>query len=132
MADNLSTMLISGIAVVEAVDITASVVGNKVYEKILRDAGEEIKGGASIADALGKYEEIPGIMTAMVRVGEETGELGNILTTLSKFYRREVSNSVDTLVGLIEPAMIVLLALGVGVLLAAVLIPIYNISGGAV
>lgn len=132
IADNLSTMLLSGIAVVEAVEITANVVDNKVYEKILKDAAEEIKGGASIADSLGKYQEIPGIMSAMVRVGEETGELGNILTTLSKFYRREVSNSVDTLVGLIEPAMIVLLALGVGVLLAAVLIPIYNISGGAV
>lgn len=132
VADNLSTMLLSGIAVVEAVEITANVVDNKVYEKILKNAAEEIKGGSSIADALGRYEEIPGIMSAMVRVGEETGELGNILTTLSKFYRREVSNAVDTLVGLIEPAMIVLLALGVGVLLAAVLIPIYNISGGAV
>jgi len=132
IADNLSTMLLSGIAVVEAVEITATVVDNRVYEKILRDAAEEIRGGASIADSLGKYPQIPGIMTAMIRVGEETGELGNILTTLSKFYRREVSNAVDTLVDLIEPAMIVTLALGVGVLLAAVLIPIYNISSGAV
>lgn len=132
MADNLSTMLLSGVAVVEALEITANVVGNRVYERILLQAVEEIKAGASIADALGKYEEIPGIMTAMVRVGEETGELGNILTTLAKFYQREVTNAVDTLVDLIEPAMIVMLALGVGVLLAAVLIPIYNISGGAV
>lgn len=132
MADNLSTMLLSGIAVVEAVEITAAVVDNKIYERILLTAAEEIRGGASIADAMGKYPQIPGIMTAMIRVGEETGELGNILTTLSHFYRREVSNAVDTLVDLIEPAMIVTLALGVGVLLAAVLIPIYNISSGAV
>lgn len=132
MADNLSTMLLSGIAVVEAVEITATVVDNKIYERILLTAAEEIRGGASIADAIGKYPQIPGIMTAMIRVGEETGELGNILTTLSHFYRREVSNAVDTLVDLIEPAMIVTLALGVGVLLAAVLIPIYNISSGAV
>jgi type IV pilus assembly protein PilC len=66
----------------------------------------------------------------MIRVGEETGELGNILKTLSKFYQREVINSVDTLVDLIEPVMIVLLGLGVGFLLASVLIPIYNISSG--
>lgn len=132
MADNLSTMLLSGIAVVEAVEITATVVDNRIYERILLAAAEEIRGGSSIADALGKYPQIPGIMTAMIRVGEETGELGNILTTLSNFYRREVSNAVDTLVDLIEPAMIVTLALGVGVLLAAVLIPIYNISSGAV
>ena len=77
---------------------------------------------------MGKYPEIPGIMTAMIRVGEETGELGSILKTLSRFYQREVTNAVDTLVDLIEPFMIVALGLGVGVLLASVLIPIYNIS----
>jgi type IV pilus assembly protein PilC len=68
-------------------------------------------------------------MTAMIRVGEETGELGSILNTLANFYRREVNNAVDTLVGLIEPLMIVLLGLGVGTLLASVLIPIYNLAG---
>ena len=68
------------------------------------------------------------MMTQMVKVGEETGELGTILKSLSKFYQREVVNSVDTLVGLIEPVMIVSLGLGVGVLLAAVLMPIYNIA----
>ena len=65
----------------------------------------------------------------MVRVGEETGELGSILATLAKFYQREVSTAVDTLVDLIEPLMIVMLGLGVGILLAAVLIPIYNLAG---
>ncbi|MCV6900976.1 type II secretion system F family protein, partial [Escherichia coli] len=64
----------------------------------------------------------------MMRIGEESGELGNILKTLAKFYQREVMQAVDTLVDLIEPAMIVVLGLGVGILLASVLIPIYNIS----
>jgi type IV pilus assembly protein PilC len=67
-------------------------------------------------------------MIQMIKVGEESGELGKILKTLSTFYSREVVNAVDTLVDLIEPAMIVLLGLGVGFLLASVLIPIYNIS----
>ncbi|HYF29324.1 MAG TPA: type II secretion system F family protein, partial [Candidatus Paceibacterota bacterium] len=129
IADNFATMLQSGVPVVESVEITASVVGNARYEQVLKDVGEEVKGGASISDALNRHEEIPGIMSAMVRVGEETGELGNILTTLAKFYRREVTNAVDTLVDLIEPMMIVLLGLGVGVLLASVLIPIYNLAG---
>lgn len=129
IADNFSTMLTSGIAVVEAVDITSKVVGNSVYENILIEASQKIKGGASISDSLMPYKEMPGILIQMIRVGEETGELGNILKTLSKFYQREVMQSVDTLVDLIEPAMIVLLGLGVGFLLAAVMIPIYNISG---
>ncbi|MDB5265554.1 MAG: Type secretion system domain, type pilus assembly protein PilC [Parcubacteria group bacterium] len=129
IADNFATMLVSGVPPVEAVEITASVVGSKTFEDLLREAAEEVKGGVPISDALGKHPEIPGIMVAMIRVGEETGELGNILNTLGKFYRREVSNSVDTLVGLIEPLMIVFLGLGVGTLLASVMIPIYNLAG---
>ncbi|MDB5190220.1 MAG: Type secretion system domain, type pilus assembly protein PilC [Parcubacteria group bacterium] len=129
IADNFSTMLVSGVPVVEAVEITASVVGSATFERILMQAGEEVKGGATISDALGKHSEIPGIMTAMIKVGEETGELGNILATLAKFYRREVNNAVDTLIDLIEPLMIVMLGLGVGTLLASVLIPIYNLAG---
>lgn len=129
ISDNFSTMLLSGVAVVEAIDITGSVVGNALYEGVLAQVGQDVKGGSSISDALGKHPEIPGIMVAMTKVGEETGELGKILTTLAKFYSREVSNAVDTLVGLIEPIMIVLLGLGVGVLLAAVLLPIYNLAG---
>lgn len=129
IADNFSTMLLSGISVVEAIEITASVVDNGVYEMILGEVGADVKGGSSISGALGKHPEIPGIMVAMTRVGEETGELGTILTTLAKFYNREVTNAVDTLVGLIEPIMIVMLGLGVGTLLAAVLLPIYNLAG---
>ncbi|KND51381.1 MAG: type IV pilus assembly protein PilC [Parcubacteria bacterium C7867-001] len=129
IADNFSTMLQSGVPVVEAVDITASVVGSGVYEDILKRVGEDVKGGASISDSLGRHAEIPGIMVAMIKVGEETGELGSILSTLAKFYRREVTTAVDTLVDLIEPLMIVMLGLGVGILLAAVLIPIYNLAG---
>ncbi|MCR4276310.1 MAG: type II secretion system F family protein [Candidatus Parcubacteria bacterium] len=129
ISDNFSTMLLSGVSVVEAIEITGSVVGNAVYASVLADVGADVKGGSSISDALGKHPEIPGIMVAMTKVGEETGELGKILTTLAKFYSREVSNAVDTLVGLIEPVMIVMLGLGVGVLLAAVLLPIYNLAG---
>ncbi len=128
IADNLSTMLSSGISMVQATEITASVVGNAVYEEIFMDVSRSVKGGGTVSGAVANRPEIPGIMSAMIKVGEETGELGNILKTLSKFYQREVMNAVDTLVDLIEPFMIVVLGLGVGILLASVLIPIYNIS----
>lgn len=129
IADNFATMLLSGVSVVEAIDITGLVVGNAVYKAVLTEVGADVGSGSSISDALGRHPEIPGIMVAMTKVGEETGELGNILTTLAKFYNREVTTAVDTLVGLIEPVMIVLLGLGVGTLLAAVLLPIYNLAG---
>ncbi len=69
-------------------------------------------------------------MSQIIRVGEETGSVGSILKMLAKFYNREVDQSIDTLVGLIEPFMIVFLGLGVGLLLVSVLVPIYNIAGG--
>lgn len=128
IADNLSTMLTSGISVVQATEITGSVVGNAVYAGILSEVSNAVKGGGSVSAAISQYSEVPGIMTAMIKVGEETGELGNILKTLARFYQREVTNAVDTLVDLIEPFMIVTLGLGVGILLASVLLPIYNIS----
>jgi type II secretory pathway component PulF len=128
MADNLSTMLSSGIAMVQALEITAAVVENVHYEEALLRARDEIKNGASISKALSGYEQIPTIMIQMVRVGEETGELSTILDTLAKFYEREVDQQVDTVLGLIEPAMIILLAGGVGVLIASVLVPILSIT----
>ena len=128
ISDNLSTMLSSGIAMVQAIDITSAVVENKQYEKALAQAREDIKNGASISVAFSKHEEIPTIMVQMMRVGEETGELGNILQTLAKFYAREVETAVDTVVGMIEPIMIIMLAGGVGVLVASVLMPIYSVT----
>ena len=64
----------------------------------------------------------------MVQVGEETGSLGSILKTLTEFYRREVDNEIDTLISLIEPAMIILLGIGVGGLMVSILLPMYDIA----
>jgi type II secretory pathway component PulF len=129
IADNMNTMLVSGITMIKALEITASVIGNQIYEEVLNDILEAVKGGASLSESFSHHKEIPGIMVQMVKVGEETGELGGILETMSKFYEREVTTAVDTLVGLIEPVMIIVLGVGVGFLLAAILVPIYNIAG---
>jgi type IV pilus assembly protein PilC len=128
IADNLNTMLASGISMVKALELTKNVVNSRVYAEAVEVSLEDVRGGSSLSDAFSRHEEFPNILIQLIRVGEETGSLGEILGTLSKFYRREVTNAVDTLVGLIEPVMIVLLSVGVGFLLASVLIPIYNIS----
>ncbi len=129
VSDNLSTMLSSGISIIRSIEITGKVVGSRVYESILTDALEGVKGGSSLSDSLAKHSAyIPAIMVQMVKVGEETGGLSSILKTLAAFYKREVDDAVDTLVGLIEPVMIVVLGLGVGTLLTSVLVPIYNIA----
>lgn len=131
ISDNMNTMVMSGIPMVKAIEVTSAVVGNDVYKRILEESLLAVKGGSSFSQSLSQYEEIPRMLVQMIRVGEETGELGNILKTMAHFYQREVINAVDTLVGLIEPIMIVLLGLGVGTLLASVLIPIYDVANSA-
>jgi type IV pilus assembly protein PilC len=128
IADNLDTMLSSGVPMLRSIEITAKVVGDDTYRDIMYDVGEKVKAGSSLSDALAHRDAIPNIMVQMVKVGEETGELSVILQTLAKFYKHETDAEVDTLVSLIEPIMIVMLAVGVGTLLASILIPIYNIT----
>lgn len=128
IADNMNTMLTSGIAVVHAVEVTADVVGNQIYKDALNAVAQDVRTGSALSAAMSAHPQIPPIMVQMIKVGEETGEVGSILDTLAKFYKREVDNAVDTLIGLIEPAMIVLLGVGVGGLLVSVLMPIYNLT----
>lgn len=129
IADNMNTMTSSGVSMIQAIESTAEVVDNEIFKEILQDAALKVKAGKSLSSALAEYREVPSIMTQMIKVGEETGELAHILDTLAKFYQREVITAVDTLTDMIQPAIIVVLGLGVGFLLAAVLMPIYNIAG---
>ena len=128
IADNLNTMLASGIPMLKALELTRDVVDNRVFLAAIDQSIIDVKGGAPVSNAFEKHDLFPNILIQMMRVGEETGNLGEILSTLAKFYQREVMTAVDTLVDMIEPVMIIMLAVGVGTLLASVLIPIYNIS----
>ncbi len=131
ISDNLHTMLVSGIPIVRSLDITADVVSSKVYKDLLKKVAEDVKAGSSISSAFEKFPTyLPPILVQMIKVGEETGSLGNILKTLADFYKREVDDAVDTMVGLIEPVMVVVLGIAVGLLLVSVLVPIYNLAGG--
>jgi type II secretory pathway component PulF len=128
ICDNLSTMLSNGTQIVEALEVTAEVVDNSVYKEILEAVLSDVKAGRSFPDAISEYPELPSIFAQMVRAGDESGQTSVVLSTLALFYRREVNTAIDTLIGMIEPIMIVLLGLGVGTLLASVLMPIYNIT----
>ncbi len=130
ITDNLETSMSSGISAVRALEIAADVVGNSVYNKILLDSVNEIKGGRSISEALAKYEDIPPMVSQMIRIGEESGKLNFILKTLGRFYKKEVDNSVDAIVSLIEPIMIVVVGIAVGAFIVSIIGPIYNITAG--
>ncbi len=130
IADTMSVMLSNGIPMVHSLEITARVVNNDIYRTILEESIALVKTGSPLSSTIQNRREVPSLMIQMIRVGEETGELSNILKKLSTFYQREVTNTISTVISLIEPAMIVFLGLAVGGVLASVLIPIYQIAGG--
>lgn len=129
MADNLGTLIDGGLSILQAFQITADVVGNRVFKQIILEAKEQIRVGSSISAVFEKYEVIPPLVSQMIATGEKTGSLDYILKKLSDFYRREVDTIVDSLSQLIEPLLIFLLGAGVAILFAAVLLPVYNIAG---
>ncbi|MEK7084909.1 MAG: type II secretion system F family protein [Patescibacteria group bacterium] len=128
LTDNLETLLSGGVTVLRSLEITADVIGNEVYAQIVREVREQVRGGSPLSAAFARYQDIPSLMSQMMRVGEETGKLEFVLKTMSRFYRREVDNALASMVSLIEPIMIIVLGLGIGFLVASVLLPIYNLS----
>ncbi|MBI4225181.1 MAG: type II secretion system F family protein [Candidatus Sungbacteria bacterium] len=128
-ADNLRTLIVGGIPIIRALTITSDVVGNVIFQEIIQKAVESVKGGNTISAALERSPEVPILVTQMIRIGESSGRLDFILGSIARFYQKEVDSLVENLVALIEPIMIVLLGLGVGVLVASVLVPIYNLIG---
>lgn len=128
IADNLATLIVGGIPIIRALEITADVAANRVYRDIILDARESVKAGNTISVSFEKFREIPRLVSQMIRVGEESGRLDFILKSTANFYRREVDNLLENFVSLIEPALIVFLGIGVGLLVAAVLVPLYNLT----
>ena len=130
-SENLRTLLKGGIPILKALDITAIVIGNKIYENIVKEAREKVRKGETISSAFSAYpKEITPMLSQMVGVGEKTAQLDKILEKVASFYQEEVDRMVANMTQLIEPIMILILGAGVGFLVASILMPIYNIAGG--
>ncbi|MBI2023784.1 type II secretion system F family protein [Candidatus Giovannonibacteria bacterium] len=128
ITDNLETLIVGGVTVLRALELSSKVVGNALFKQMIEEAGDAVRGGVPISEAFGRYKDMPLLVVQMIKIGEETGKLDFMLKTLARFYRKEVENTVDNLVGLIEPVMIIFLGIGVAILVVSVLMPIYNIS----
>ena len=125
---NLSTLIKGGLPIIQALDITAKVVENTVIRKIVIRARDEVSKGNTISSVFENENLIPAVVTQMIKTGESTGRLDFVLVNLSGFYTKEVDNIVDNLSSLIEPVLIVGLGSLVGLLMAALLIPLYSLS----
>jgi type IV pilus assembly protein PilC len=130
-AENLRTLIKGGIPILKALDITATVIGNTIYAKIIKQAREQVRVGKTISSALSAYpRRITPMVAQMVAVGEKTAQLDSILEKIAKFYQEDVDRMVNNMTQLIEPIMILILGIGVGFLVSSILMPIYNIASG--
>ncbi|HHX58415.1 MAG TPA: type II secretion system F family protein [Candidatus Moranbacteria bacterium] len=128
-SENLATLIQSGLPITTALAITSEVVGNEVYREVVRNATEEIKRGGQIAEIFGQYSDLfPPIVVQMIQVGEQTGRVEFALRKVAEFYIKETDNIVKNFSSLIEPVLMVFLAIGVGLLVSAVLLPIYQVA----
>ncbi|HEX3099363.1 MAG TPA: type II secretion system F family protein [Patescibacteria group bacterium] len=127
-ARNLATLVAGGIPIIQALRIIADIINNVVYRDILLEVAQQVTNGKSIGDSLSKYKQFPPLVTQMVRVGEQTAQLDSILLKLATFYEKEVDAKVSMLSSLLEPIIMLVLGLGVGILVAGVLLPIYNLA----
>lgn len=129
-AENLSSLVRSGIPIVSSLQITGRVVGNSVYQNHILEAAEKVKTGGTMSEVLSRKKDFPSIMTQMVKVGEDTGKLDTTLDTMAKFFSREADQIVSNLSSIIEPVLIIILGVAVGTLVFSIIIPIYNIAQG--
>lgn len=127
-SENLTSLLKSGLTINIALMITSDVIGNEVYREAIRDVVGEIKRGDKIGDSFDRSQIFPPIVVQMLRVGEDTGKIDYTLSKITDFYTKEADTMVKNFSSLIEPVIMVILAIGVGILVSAVLLPIYQIS----
>jgi len=126
---NLASLVAGGIPIVQSLRTVAAIITNMVYRQIILEAALQVEQGKSIASVLADRPEFPKLVSQMIKIGEQTGSLEEILTKISRFYDKELNNTLNTLTTLLEPFVMILLGLAVAIMVAGILLPIYNLAG---
>jgi type IV pilus assembly protein PilC len=127
MTRTLSSLFTSSVPILQAMSIVENVVGNEVISRVIRASRDSLERGESLTDPMRKHWAFPPLVTQMIAIGEETGSLDAMLGKVADFYEREVDTSTDRIKSLIEPLMIVVLAGVVGVIVLAIMVPMFEI-----
>ncbi|MEK3883608.1 type II secretion system F family protein [Paenibacillus sp. PL2-23] len=127
MSRTLSSLYASSVPVLTSLAIVEQVVGNRVIGQVIRQSADSLRRGNPLSDPLKKSWVFPPLVTQMIAVGEETGALDSMLSKVADFYEMDVDNTVDRLKSLIEPLLIVFLAGVVGLIVMAILLPMFTL-----
>lgn len=124
----MGMLIESGLPIIEAIEIVAEVMDNAVYAQSLKETAGQVKRGVPMSRPLASDQNFPPIVSQVVNVGEQTGELDKILKKLAEFYETDVNSKIAGLSSLIEPVVMVVLGIGVAFIIFSILMPIYSIS----
>ena len=122
----LGTLINSEVPILEALDVSSSTIGNLVISLAVTNAKTKIKEGQSISDPLATSGVFPSMVTQMIKVGEESGELERMLINVSEYYDQEVDRSLERLTSIIKPLMIAFIGLIIGIMIIGMYLPIFN------
>lgn len=126
---SMYTLVVGGVPLTRSLGIVANVVGSAVYQEIIQRTIKEVEDGNSIATIFSQSSAVPPMLPQMMIVGEKTGRLEEIFKRLSSFYNHEVNTLVANLVTLLEPAIMLVMGVAVGFIVASILLPMYKLSG---
>lgn len=126
LARTLSSLYVSAVPVLQALDVTEKVVGNRVISKVLREAKDGLQQGKMLSEPFEKSGVFPKMVVQMLIVGEETGQVDNMLSKIADFYEADVDQSVDRLKAVIEPLMLLFVSILVGIIVAAMMSPMFK------
>lgn len=122
------TILVGGVTIPMGLRIVRNIMGNSVFEDLIDETIRDVEDGNSISATFARSKEIPKMVSHMIAVGEQTGRLDDVLKKLTEFYVREVNVTIETSLSLVEPAIMVLLGVAVGILVSGILLPMYSLS----
>jgi len=125
---SMNTLIVGGVTIANSLKVASEVVGNKIYQELIEETIKEVEDGNSISSVFITSDTIPKMVSQMLNIGEKTGKMDVILEKITNFYGREVSNMVTNLMTLMEPIIMILMGLAVGVMVAAVILPMYNMA----
>ncbi|MFY7869162.1 MAG: type II secretion system F family protein, partial [Exiguobacterium sp.] len=126
---SLAVFLQAAVPILTAIEITERIVSNRVIRKGLTEAREMMAQGVPLHEPLMRNANFPALMTQMIAVGEESGDLDSMLNEVAEFYETEVETTTDRLKSIIEPLLIVVLASVVGVIVISIVVPMFQIYG---
>lgn len=125
---SLQTLILGGVNISKALAITANVTSNEIYKQLINDTIKEVEDGNSITSVFENSPQIPKMVSQMMSIGEKSGRLDTVLGRITDFYGREINNIIANLMSLMEPIIMVVLGIGVGLMVAAIILPMYQMA----